>query len=93
MNVHDAGVGERQEIIGTLAMSFETPRAENGPCRSPGLVLVKRRKKGELVEKERKCEGYLYIRGTSHVPVLEDVKSILRVSMEYQRKRTPMCDM
>ena len=93
MYVHDDGVGERQEIIGTLSGRFETPRADNGPCILTGLVLVKRRKKGDMSEKDRKCEGYLYFLVTSHVPSLDYVKSILRVSMEYRPKRTPMCDM
>jgi len=33
-SVHDDGVDGRQEIIGTLAMCFETPEAENAPWSS-----------------------------------------------------------
>ena len=89
MDVHDDGVGERRDIIGRLSGHFETPRAENAPWKTSSDFLVKRKKKGDMGEKDWRYEGYLYIGGISHVLSLENVKSILRISMEYRRKKIP----
>jgi len=55
-------------MIGRLSGRFETPRADNRSSHAAAQILVKRKKKGELSEKERKCEGYLYFPAAFHVP-------------------------